>query len=218
MKQLKEFHMIRKVLGVSASVLAVMVVVGVAWASGTDDPSPSSSTVAVADSSTTVDGSSSSTTLGGQTTTSFGDGTSTSTAPGSSTTTLGDGGSTSTTLANGPSTSTTIDDDDNEDEDHDEDNQDEDNDENEDEGTEVEVALVDGTHHFEVGSAGTVSFQILGGRLILLDVAVNTGWNFEVEENSSDEIEISFDNGDGSNEFEAKVHNGVVEVEIELGS
>lgn len=204
---------VRNALGVFAAVVAALLVVGVAWASGDDSatqtslangtvtsvtapsssssqPQPSTSTTIGSTSSTLGDDGSTSTSLGGSTPTTINNSTST---------TLGNGSSTSTTLGSGGSTSTTIDDDD---------------DDDRGKGS----ALVDGTHHFAVGAAGSVSIQVLAGQLVLLDVSPNAGWDFEIEKNRSDEIEIRFEFGDRRSEFEARNHNGALEIEIETSN
>lgn len=201
-------NLVRNALGVFAAVVAALLVVGVAWASGDDASTQTSlasetqTSVSAASSSSSQSQPSTSTTIGSASST-LGEGGSTSTSLGGSTSTTINS-STSTTLGIGSSTSTTLDDDDDNDDDDDRDN-----------SRDNSSALVDGTHQFAVGTAGSVSVQVLAGRLILLDVSANAGWDFEIEKNRSDEIEIRFESGDRRNEFEARIHNGALELEIE---
>jgi hypothetical protein len=75
--------------------------------------------------------------------------------------------------------------------------------------------LIDATKLFAVGSAGSVVVEVRAGQLILVDVDVNSGWSYEVEKDRGDEIEIRFSNLSIRAEFEARIHHGALEVEIE---
>jgi virulence-associated protein VagC len=73
---------------------------------------------------------------------------------------------------------------------------------------------------FTVADAGEVEIRRDGDRLIMVGVIANEGWDFEVEheddeDDSGDTVEFSFVSGDREAEFEAKIEDGVLEVEIE---
>ncbi len=206
--------MFRKMLGVFTAITAALLLVGVAWASGNSPASEVGSSVTIdsSSSSTNSDGSTSSTNAEGSTTTSL-DGTVTTVGGGStssttfddtSTTTLDDDNSTTstTTPGSGSSTtnpgdnsSTTIDDDDDDDE---------------------GVILVDGVTTYSVGTAGTVTIEVLGGQLLLVDVSANGGWSYEIKKSEWNRIEVRFESGDSEGEIEVEVDDGRLVVEIEF--
>jgi virulence-associated protein VagC len=73
---------------------------------------------------------------------------------------------------------------------------------------------------YTVADAGEVEIRRDGDRLIMVGVIANEGWDFEVEhedgeDDSGDTVEVSFVSGDREAEFEAKIEDGVLEVEIE---
>ncbi len=194
--------MLRKILGVVTAVAAGLVVVGVAWASSDAGSSTTSSSFVATSvnsesSSTTAGGSTSSiardstsTSLGGSTSTSIGSGT-TSTSLGSSTsTTIGSSSSTSTTINN--TTSTSFDDSD--------------------------IPVPDGTYHYQVATAGSVTIQVDSGAMSLASVNTNAGWKYTVEKNHSDDIEIGFEKGDAEASIRVKADHGKLDVEIESKS
>jgi hypothetical protein len=213
MSETKYTSVMRNTLGVFAALVLALLVVGVAWASG-DDPGRSTAVTGESETSNTLSGSvfstpddstsssiqpststsddSTATTLDDDSTSSTIDDDSTaSTVDDDSTATTVDDDSTSTTVDD-DSTSTTIDDSDDRD------------------GT-----LIDATKFFAVGSAGSVVVEVRAGQLILVDVDVNSGWSYEVEKDRGDEIEIRFSNLSIRAEFEARIHHGALEVEIE---
>ncbi len=213
--------MYKKMLGLVTAVAAALMLVGVAWAAG-DAARDDSSTPSVADTAAT----SPSTPTTGDTTgatapdttsgTTPDDSSSTSTSLGSSTTdvtvddhggttgtTIDDhGGTTGTTIHDhGGTTGTTIDDDD---DDRDDDNE-----------TRAPAPVNSEAKSYVVGDGGSVSIQIVNGQLVLLDVKVNQGWSHEIEKARADEVEVSFESGEREAEFEAKLRDGQIRIEIE---
>jgi hypothetical protein len=210
--------MFRKMLGTVTAVTAALMLVGVAWAAG-DAARDDSSAISVAGSAVTsastptTDDTTSATapdTTGN--TTPDDNSSSTSTSPGSSTTdvtvddsatgtTIDDhGGTTDTTIDDhGGTTGTTVDDDRDDD----------------DEETRSPAPVNSEAKSYVVGDAGSVAIQIVNGQLVLLDVKVNQGWSHEIDKARADEIEVRFESGEGKAEFEAKLRDGQIRIEIE---
>jgi hypothetical protein len=60
-----------------------------------------------------------------------------------------------------------------------------------------------------------VTVQITDGRLVLVDVTAAPGWGSEVDRADGERVEVEFSNGGAEPEFEARVHNGELQVRIE---
>ncbi len=204
--------MYRKMLGVVTAVAAALMLVGVAWAAG-DAARDDSNTISVADTAASTP----STPTTGDTrsvtspTTSAADDDSSSTSLGSSTTdTTVDDSTTSTTIDDhGGTTGTTVDDDD--------DDQDDDRDDDEEE-TRAPAPVNSEAKTYVVGDGGSVAIQVVNWQLVLLDVKVNQGWTHEIEKARPDEIEVKFEKGEAEAEFEAKLRDGQIRIEIERDS
>jgi hypothetical protein len=70
---------------------------------------------------------------------------------------------------------------------------------------------------YAVGRAGTVTVIVRSGVLAVESVVAGLGWSYEIEDQRSDELEITF-RSDGNQEeasFHASVHGGELRVEIE---
>lgn len=195
--------MVKKMLGVFTSIVAALAVVGVAWAAGADDPVSSvladdstSRTSVTAGSSTPSTSASTPTTSASSTSTSNGGNSSTSTSIGSTSTSSGGSSTTSTSIASttstssGSSTSTSFDDND-------------------------RVIAPDGRSTHAIPGVGTVTIEVRNGALILVGVSA-PGWTVEHDKIRSDEIELEFRSGKAEAEFEAKIRDGQVRVEIEV--
>lgn len=203
--------MFRKLIGVVTAVAAAGLLVGVAWASGdgtgTDSGSDSTALSASSDvsspasqgtaSSGTIDRSS---TSGQSSTSSSIDDRSTDNTVGSSTdVTIVDRSSTSTSVdattstsrgeGSSSSTSSTIDD-------------------------HSTVPVTTDPRTYDMGAAGTVSIQLVSGKLVLVDVRAASGWSLEVDKDDGRDIRVEFENGDSDARFEAKIRDGEVRVEI----
>lgn len=200
--------MVRKMFGVFTAVAAALLLVGVAWASGdrsSDDSSSSSTDSSVTSatgsslpestsvtSSSIDDNSSTSTSLDNASTSS------TITNSPTSTTIDDNGGSTSTTIDDDRgTTSTTIDDHDDKDE------------------TRSPAPVNSDPTSYQVGGAGTVTVQIVAGQLVLLDATATKGWSFEVDKSGGRDIKIEFESGESEAEFEAKLRDGQIRIEVE---
>lgn len=199
--------MFRKILSVVTAAIAGLALVGVAWASGSgvqgiaSTGSQGTSTDSSLGASTPdLSGSiSSSGTTGSSTPASTGAGvdsstTSVSLVDTSSTSTSVPDSSTST--ANEGTTGTSIDDDNREE-------------------TRAPAPANAGPTTYEVGAGGTVTVQISGGKLILLDASAAPGWSAEVDRNDGEEIRLEFENGEDDAKFEARIHNGEMRVRVE---
>ena len=184
--------MTRKLLATFTAVVAALMVVGVAWA-GADRGGNADLEVA-AQMSASSEGTKASTSSSSASSTSV------TTGGGSSTSvTTGGGSSTSVTTGGGnSSTSSTIDDDDDQ--------------EIEDANHLEIVVAIGGT--FQVPGVGSVMVDIDDGRLVLGNVSA-PGWSVEVEDREPDRIKIEFRNGEAEAEFEAELHHGVLQIEIE---
>jgi hypothetical protein len=192
-------EMLRISAAVVTSVLAALLVVGVAWAGGDGG----SDVPAVEVTSTTGDDATSTSARSGATSVSAdasssasatiddGDGRTSTTVDddGSTSTTSDDDGSTSTTLDDDGATSTTIDDD--------------------------SVGIADQVLDFEVSGAATVTIQVAAGRLVLLGIDLNAGWHQEIKKLEADEIEIRFEKGDSRAELKVELDDGRVEWEVD---
>jgi hypothetical protein len=131
-------------------------------------------------------------------------------------TSLDDNSSTSVTFDDhGGTTNTTVDDhggttntsvDDHDDEDEDEDDKDE---------TRSPAPVNSDPTSYQVGGAGTVTVQIVTGQLVLIDVTATQGWSFEVDESGGRDIKIEFESGESEAEFEAKLRDGQIRIEVE---
>jgi uncharacterized membrane protein YkoI len=67
-----------------------------------------------------------------------------------------------------------------------------------------------------VGDAGTVTFALDGGALVLEDVSAADGWTAEVDEEDPDEIEVDFRRGDVEWEIEIEITDDGDTLEIEI--
>ena len=206
--------MLRKSVGVFTAVLAALLLVGVAWASGDavqdvsgsgSQGTPPSSIVSSSSGSlvtettgTSLDASSTSSSVADNSTTSISlvDTSSTSTTvDATSSTSLDDGSTTSTTLPEG-STSTTVDDDDRDE-------------------TRTPAPVNSGPTTYQVGTAGTVTVQVTGGQLVLIDAIAAKGWSLELDRADSRELKVEFESGGSDAKFEAKIDNGELRVRVE---
>ena len=187
--------MMKKVLGVLTASVTALAVVGVAWAS-TGDETSTSVTSATNDSVAGTSGSAPDTSAPatGQASTSTSQA-STSTSIGGTTSTsiagttsTSVGGSTSTTT--GASTSTSLDDD---------------------------HSVPDSIATHVIPAVGSVTVQVSSGSLILVSVDA-PGWAVDHHEIESDRIRLRFTSGEAEGEFEARLDNGRVEVEIEVSA
>ena len=185
--------MMKKVLGVLTASVTALAVVGVAWASSGDD-TPTSVTLATDDSVAGTSGSapatSAPTTSQASTSSSLASTSTgqalTSTSIAGTTSTSGGGGSTSTST--GASTSTSLDDD---------------------------LTVPDSITTHLIPAVGSVTVQVSSGRLILVSVDA-PGWAVDHDKIESDRIRLRFTSGDAEGEFEARLENRRVEVEIEV--
>lgn len=68
-----------------------------------------------------------------------------------------------------------------------------------------------------VGDAGTVTFSIVDGALVLDDVTANDGWMMAIDEQDPDEIEVDFtrDNVEWEIEIELEDDGRILEIEID---
>jgi hypothetical protein len=108
------------------------------------------------------------------------------------------GGTTNTTIDDhGGTTNTTIDDHDDEDE------------------SRSPAPVNSNPTSYQVGGAGTVTVQIVAGQLVLLDVTATQGWTVEVDKSGGRDIKIEFESGESEAEFEAKLRDGQIRVEVE---
>jgi len=199
-------------------IAAILLIAGIAWASGVDD-SPSGSTAPSTSTSLEDDGSS----------TSAGDLSTSSSVNGQTSTSVGDNASTSTTIDD--NTSSTVDDNDDRDDNSGPGGGDDDSDDNSGPGggdddnsgpggddDDDAVAVADGIHAFDVAGVARVTVNVANGTLQLVDVEANAGWTAEIDEARADHIKVKFRNGESEAEFEAEMEHGGLEVEVETGS
>jgi hypothetical protein len=80
--------------------------------------------------------------------------------------------------------------------------------------------VVDGTEAvpgtWQVGDAGTVTFDVVDGALVLEDVSENEGWSVTDIEEAADEIEVDFRRDDVEVEIEIELESGGTILEIEI--
>jgi hypothetical protein len=67
-----------------------------------------------------------------------------------------------------------------------------------------------------VGDAGTVTFSIADGALVLDDVSANDGWRADIDEQDADEIEVDFRQGDIAWEIEIELEDNGAILAIEI--
>lgn len=177
----------RKLLGLFTAITAALVVVGAAWAASDAPEEPRVlAPLAVAGTAT-----SSSSPTSSSSTASESSSTSVTTPASSSpsTSTPGNSSSTSTPGASSTSTSGST-------------------------STTVEeefVAAGGGT--FRVAEGVTVTVDLQGGALVLVDVSA-PGWAVEIKDQESDRIRIRFEKTGAHAEFEAELDDGRLEIEI----
>jgi hypothetical protein len=199
--------MTKKLLWLFTTIVAALAVVGVAWASGDDDTSTSitaatetsasvSSDVSTPSTEGTVPDSSTSTSVNASTSTS---------AEGSTSTSLDNDPTSTTSTSIAATTSTSIDDDD---DDATTSTTVDDND---------RVVVPDGITTHNIPGVGAVSIEVSGGQLFLVTVFA-PGWTVEHDKIESDRIELEFTNGDAEAEFEARINDARVEVDVEIDS
>lgn len=68
---------------------------------------------------------------------------------------------------------------------------------------------------YDLGDAGSFSFQVDGGRLVLTDLRIADGWTVVERDEEADEIEIELVNGPRRIDVEVELDDGVIEVEID---
>jgi hypothetical protein len=67
-----------------------------------------------------------------------------------------------------------------------------------------------------VGDAGTVTFSLVDGALVLDDVEAAEGWTSSIDEQDPDEIEVTFVRGDIQWEIEVQLDDGGDALGIEI--
>ena len=189
--------MLKKMFALFTSVIAGLAVVGVAWAGGDDDTSTSvtaasetsasvSSEVFTPSTEVTVPDASTSTSVNASTSTSAGASTPTSTDSSTSTSIAA-----TTSTSTGSSTSTSFDDSD-------------------------ARQAPDGIRTHIIPGVGTVTVEVSSNQLVLVSVSA-PGWHVERKKLRPDRIELEFTDGlEAEAEFEARLNNGRLEVEIEV--
>jgi hypothetical protein len=79
---------------------------------------------------------------------------------------------------------------------------------------------VDGTEAipgtWEVGDAGTITFDVVDGALVLEDVSEDEGWTVTDVEEEADEIEVDFERGDVEIEIEVELTSDATILEVEI--
>ena len=193
--------MLKKVLALFTTIVAGLAVVGVAWAGGEDDGASVSaqgstevSTGATVETSSTGDTAATGATIASSSSSQADVDVSTPTTVDDD-----DGSTTSssvpatTSTSTGTSSSTSFDDDDDDDDDR--------------------VSVTNGITTHVVPGVGTVTISAFNGTLTL--VSVVTSWQIEEQRVEIDRIEIEFVSGDAEAEFEARAHDGRIEVRIE---
>lgn len=80
--------------------------------------------------------------------------------------------------------------------------------------------VVDGTEAvpgtWQVGEAGTVTFDVVDGALVLEDVSENDGWTVTDIDEEPDEIEVDFQRGAVEIEIEIELASGGTILEVEI--
>jgi hypothetical protein len=198
--------MFRRLIGVITAVAAAGLLVGTAWASGDEagrDSNPASSVVSggsYGSSSVTQATASGGTIEDDRTSTSVEDRTVTS---------MADSATTRPAIENGPSTSTSLDSTTSTTRDEDSSSS---TSSTIDDHTTVPVTTDPRT--YDVGGAGSVSVQLVSGKLVLVDARATSGWSLEVDKDDGRDIRVEIENGDSDARFEAKIRHGEVRVEI----
>ena len=188
-----------------AIVAVILLISGIAWASGVGESSSgtlsSDASISVGQSSSSsIDDNGSSTSLDdGSTSTSVDDST-TSTIEDDTTSTTVDDNTTSTVDDDNSTTSTTIDD----------------NTTSTIDGDDNAGAIADGARSYSVDGVAVVTVNVVAGQLQLIGVNLEAGWNADVEKQESDRIRIEFRNGEREAEFEVRLDNGRLRVEVEV--
>jgi len=203
--------MFRKLIAVVTATAAAGLLVGVAWASGDEAGNDSRSDSIVLSASSDVSSSArqgtaaggtidrTSTSGGGSTPSSIDDRSTDNTVGSSTDVTIVDRSSTSTSVdstittstrgqGSSSSTSSTIDD--------------------------STVPVTTDPRTYDVEGAGSVSVQLVSGKLVLVDAQATSGWSLEVDKDDGRDIRVKFENGDSDARFEAKIRHGAVRVEI----
>ena len=196
--------MLRRLSPIMASIMAIFLVGGVAWAA-VESPTPAAPvdetmvTMTVATdvtstseaTATTAGQATSSTVVDDTTSTSVADSTPTTVADSTPTTTPGED-STTTSSVPDEGTSTTIDG-----------------------GDDVIVGLEAGTYDFALSNGGSVSVTIENRVIAGFTVVTPDGWTYDVEKSSFDRLRIEFSNGDNDIEIEIRVRDAGLEVDID---
>lgn len=201
--------MSRKLIGVFTAVTAAGLLVGVAWASGDEAGNDSrSDSIAVSAgfdvSSSAPEGTASDGTINRATSTSGES--STSSSIGDRSTDNSVGSSTDVTVVERSSTSTSVDATSSTSRDEDASSSTIDD--------HPTVPVTTDPQTYDVGAAGTVSVQLVSGKLVLVDARAASGWSIEVDKDDGRDIRVEFENGDSDARFEAKIRDGEVRVEI----
>jgi hypothetical protein len=68
---------------------------------------------------------------------------------------------------------------------------------------------------YDLGDAGSFSFEVDGGQLVVTDLSVADGWTLVEREEEADEIEFELGNGPRQIDVEVELDDGVIEVEID---
>lgn len=201
--------MFRKLIGVFTAVTAAGLLVGVAWASGDEAGNDSrSDSIAVSAgfdvSSSAPEGTASDGTINRPTSTSGESSTSSSIDDRSTENTVGS--STDVTIVERSSTSTSVDATSSTSRDEDASSSTIDD--------HPTVPVTTDPQTYDVGAAGTVSVQLVSGKLVLVDARAASGWSIEVDKDDGRDIKVEFEDGDSDARFEAKIRDGEVRVEI----
>ena len=83
------------------------------------------------------------------------------------------------------------------------------------EETRTPAPVNSGPTTYQVGTAGTVTVQVTGGQLVLIDAIAATGWNLELDRADGREVKVEFESGGSDAKFEAKVDSGELRVRVE---
>jgi hypothetical protein len=67
----------------------------------------------------------------------------------------------------------------------------------------------------DVPGVGTVTIEVSGGDLFLASVNA-PGWDVDHDKVERDRIRLRFSSGDAEAQFEARIHDGEVEVRIDV--
>ena len=77
--------------------------------------------------------------------------------------------------------------------------------------------LEDQTLAYDIPGVGTLTLEIVGGRLELVNISA-PGWDIEIERAEADRVKVEFNRGSDEVEFEVRVEHDRLRVEIELES